>query len=123
MFRFDENVFRGGGAVKGPFFRERDIFFFAYDDDGRTCFTGRPRYKAVVGNRFYQVVPGNDDKFAGFLIAAGPCLHARLHECQQVFFCDGSQFLEVAAGASFENFIHIHSSFCKRVRQKRGISP
>lgn len=52
MFRFDENVFRSGGAVKGPFFRERDIFFFAYDDDGRTCFTGRPRYKAVVGNAF-----------------------------------------------------------------------
>jgi hypothetical protein len=29
----------------------------------------------------------------------------------------------VAAGASFENFIHVHSSLYKRVRQKRGISP
>ena len=34
MFRFDENVFRGGGAVKGPFFGKRDIFLFADDDDG-----------------------------------------------------------------------------------------
>ena len=56
MFRFDENVFRGGGAVKGPFFGKRDIFLFADDDDGGTCFTGRARYKAVVGNRFYQVI-------------------------------------------------------------------
>ena len=75
MFRFDENVFRGGGAVKGPFFRKRDIFLFADDDDGSACFTGGARYKAVVGDRFYQVISCDDDEFAGFLVAAGTSLH------------------------------------------------
>ena len=65
----------------------------------------------------------DDDEFAGFLVAAGTSLHACFYKGQQVFFSNGCQFLEVAAGASFENFIHVHSSLYKRVRQKRGISP
>ena len=97
VFRFEQDVFCGSCAVEGPFVREADAFFLAYDNDGSRCFSCRACYDAVVGNGFDEVFSCYDDEVSVFLISYGSGLHACLDECQELFIRYWCQLFEITA--------------------------
>ena len=106
MFRFNQNIFCSGCGIKGPFFRERNTVRFSYDDDSGNGFSRRPCDDTVMGKSFDQIFSGDNDELPGLLVSASSCLHACPDKLIQIFFRQGSQFFEMAACASFENFVH-----------------